>query len=154
MSQPLRALVSSSPPLFLYDFSNPLETELMISLKIHRCLKVKSGPLIYDCFMKSLSQNEFQYSLGKNTGAVFFLPTEPQGKPKNAGAGSLSLLQGIFPTQESNQGLLHCGRILHQLSHKGSPGMLERAACPFSRGSSQPRNRTRVSCIVGGFFIN
>ena len=35
-------------------------------------------------------------------------------------AGSLSLLQGIFPTQESNPGLLDCRRILYQLSHKGS----------------------------------
>ena len=34
---------------------------------------------------------------------------------------SLSLLQGIFPTQESNPGLLHCRRILYQLSHKESP---------------------------------
>ena len=34
--------------------------------------------------------------------------------------GSLSLLQGIFPTQGSNPGLLHCRRILYQLSHKGS----------------------------------
>ena len=34
---------------------------------------------------------------------------------------SLSLLQGIFPTQGSNLGLLHCRRILYQLSHKGSP---------------------------------
>ena len=33
--------------------------------------------------------------------------------------GSLSLLQGIFPTQGSNPGLPHCGRILYQLSHKG-----------------------------------
>ena len=31
------------------------------------------------------------------------LPSEPPGKPKNTGAGSLSLLQGIFPTQESNR---------------------------------------------------
>ena len=38
----------------------------------------------------------------------------------NTGVGSLSLLQGIFPTQGSNPGLLHCGRILSQLSHKGS----------------------------------
>ena len=30
------------------------------------------------------------------------LPAEPQGKPKNIGVGSLSLLQGIFPTQELN----------------------------------------------------
>ena len=48
------------------------------------------------------------------------LPAEPQGKPKNTGVGSLSLLQGIFPTQELNPGLLHCRRILYQLSHKGS----------------------------------
>ena len=30
--------------------------------------------------------------------------------------------------------------------------MLERVAIPFSRGSSQPGDRTHVSCIVGGFF--
>jgi len=35
--------------------------------------------------------------------------------------GSLSLLQGIFPTQELNQGLLHYRQILYQLSHQGSP---------------------------------
>ena len=48
------------------------------------------------------------------------LPTEPPGKPKNTRVGSLSLLQGIFPAQELNQGLLHCRRILYQLSHQGS----------------------------------
>ena len=42
------------------------------------------------------------------------LPAKPQGKPKNTGVGSLSLLQGVFPTQELNQGLLHCRRILYQ----------------------------------------
>ena len=47
------------------------------------------------------------------------LPVEPPGKPKNTGAGSLSLLQQIFPTQGSNQGLLHCRWILYQLSHQG-----------------------------------
>ena len=31
-------------------------------------------------------------------------------------------------------------------------GVLEWVAFPFSKGSSQPRNRTGVSCIVGGFF--
>ena len=34
---------------------------------------------------------------------------------------SLSLLQGIFPTQGSNSGLPHCRRILYQLSYQGSP---------------------------------
>ena len=48
------------------------------------------------------------------------LPAEPQGKPKNTGVGSLSLLQGIFPTQELNQGLLDCRWILYQLNHQGS----------------------------------
>ena len=48
------------------------------------------------------------------------LPAEPQGKPKNTGVGSLPLLQWIFLTQESNQGLLHCRWILYQLSYQGS----------------------------------
>ena len=39
---------------------------------------------------------------------------------QNTGVGSLSLLQGIFPTQELNQSLLHCRRILYQLSYQGS----------------------------------
>jgi len=41
------------------------------------------------------------------------LPSEPQGKPKNTGVGSLSVLQGTFLTQELNQVLLHCRRILY-----------------------------------------
>ena len=40
---------------------------------------------------------------------------------KNTGVDSLSLLQGIFPTQGLNPGLLHCRRILYQLSYQGSP---------------------------------
>ena len=43
---------------------------------------------------------------------------------QNTGAGSLSLLQQLFPTQESNQDLPHCRRMLHQLSHQGSQKML------------------------------
>ena len=49
------------------------------------------------------------------------LPAEPQGKPKNIGVSSLSLLQRIFPTKESNQCLLHCRCILYQPSYEGSP---------------------------------
>ena len=40
---------------------------------------------------------------------------------QNTGVDSLSLLQGIFPTQELNQSLLHCRWILYQLSYQGSP---------------------------------
>ena len=72
----------------------------------------------------------------------------------NARAGSFSLLQGIFPTQEWNRALPHCRQILYQLSHKGSPRILGWVAYPFSSRSSQPRNRTGVSCIAGGSFTN
>ena len=70
---------------------------------------------------------------------------------QNIGVGSCSLLQCIFPTQGSNPGLSHC-RIFYQLSHQGSPGILEWVACPFSSGSFRPRNRTGVSCIASGSF--
>ena len=73
---------------------------------------------------------------------------------QNTGVGNLSLLQGIFPTQGSNPGLPPCKWILYQLSHKGSPRIWEWAAYPFSSGSSQPRNWTRVSCIAVKFFTN
>ena len=73
---------------------------------------------------------------------------------QNTAVGSLSLLQGIFPTQGLNPGLLHCRQILYHLSRKGSPRILEWVAYPFSCESSQPRNRTRVSCIAGEFFTN
>ena len=73
---------------------------------------------------------------------------------QNTGMGSLSLLQGIFPTQGSNSDLPQCRRILYQLSHKKSPRILEWVACCLSSGSSRPRNRTGVSCIAGVFFTN
>ena len=71
---------------------------------------------------------------------------------KNTGVGCHSLLQGIFPNQGLNPGLPHCRQILYQLSHKGSPRILEWVAYPFSSGSSWPRDWSGVSCIAGGFF--
>ena len=52
---------------------------------------------------------------------------------KNTGVGCHSLLQGIFPTQELNWGLLHCRWILYPLSHGGSPRAFltsQRVPCP------------------------
>ena len=46
-------------------------------------------------------------------------PWDPPGK--DTGAGYPALLQGIFPTQGPNPGLLHCRQILYYLSHQGSP---------------------------------
>ena len=96
------------------------------------------------------------------------LPAEPQGKPKNTGVGSLSFLQGIFPIQGPNRGLLHCRWVLYLLSYEGSLNIRRNSGCiahgilqarilewvayPFSSRSSRPRNRTGVSCIAGRFF--
>ena len=49
------------------------------------------------------------------------LLSDPTGKGKNSGVGSLPLLQGIFPTQEPNWGLLNCTQILYQLTRQESP---------------------------------
>ena len=71
---------------------------------------------------------------------------------QKTGVSSLSLPQGLFPTQGSNPDLPHCRRILYQLTLKGSPRILEWVAYRFSSRSSQPRNQTGVSCIAGRFF--
>ena len=80
---------------------------------------------------------------------------------KDTGVGCHFLLQGIFPTQGSNLGLLPCRQILYWLSYKGSrvhgilqARILEWVAFPFSRGSSQPRDQTWVSSTAGRFFTN
>ena len=71
---------------------------------------------------------------------------------QNNGVDSFSLLQGIFPTHRWNSGLPHCRRVLNQMSHKGSPRILEWVAYHFSSHSSWPRNQTGVSCTAGEFF--
>ena len=73
---------------------------------------------------------------------------------KNIRVGCHALLQGIFPTQGLNPDLLHYRKILHHLSHLGSPGMLEWVAYPFSKGSTQPRIWTGVFYIAGRFFAS
>ena len=81
------------------------------------------------------------------------LPLEPLGKPgQNPWVSCHSLLQGIFPIQESNPGLPYWRWILYQLRHQGSSRILEWVAYPFSSRSSWPRNQTRISCIAGRFF--
>ena len=64
------------------------------------------------------------------------LPAEPQGKPKNTGGGSLSLLQEIIPSQESNWGLLHCRWILYQLSYQGCDAKASFPDSPLSTSST------------------
>ena len=73
---------------------------------------------------------------------------------KNTGVGCHALLQGIIPTQGSNPALSHWRQILYCPSHQRSPRILAWVAYPFSRGTSQPRNRTGVSCIADRVFIS
>ena len=73
---------------------------------------------------------------------------------KNTGVGCHALLQEIFPTQGLNPDLLHCRQILYHFSHQGSPGILQWVAYPFSRGSSQPSDRTWVSHISSSVFTS
>ena len=83
------------------------------------------------------------------------LPAEPYGKPKNTGVGSLSLLQGIFPTQELNQGLLHCRQILYQLSYQGTLSIDRRWLCitvnagtVFSNTCGQINRLSAFTCLI------
>ena len=62
---------------------------------------------------------------------------------QNTGAGSLSFLQGIFPTNRLNPGLPHCRRILYQLSHKRSPKQTQPSSGALAG------NQTRVSHMGG-----
>ena len=75
----------------------------------------------------------------------FLSPGDSPGK--NAGVGCHALLQRIFPTQGPSPGRPHCRWILYCPSHRGSPRILKWVVYPFSRGSSRPRNQTRVSWI-------
>ena len=72
------------------------------------------------------------------------------GGLKNPGVGSLSLLQGIFPTRKSNWGLLHCRWILYQLSYQGSPikanNSIKKQAAELNRYFS--REDTEMASII------
>ena len=74
-----------------------------------------------DCSLPGSSVHRIFQARVLEWGAIAFSADEPLGKPKNTGVGSLSLLQGIFLTQELNWCLLHCRQILYQLSYQGSP---------------------------------
>jgi len=63
---------------------------------------------------------------------------DPKDYTVPAGVCSLSLLQGISPTQGLIPGFPHCRQILYQLNHRGSSRILEWVAYPFSRNLPDP----------------
>ena len=82
---------------------------------------------------------------------LFVIPWAIHYPGCNTGVCSLSLLWRIFSTQRLNPFLPHWRWILYQLSHKGSPRILEWITYPISSGSSSPRSWTGVSCIADRF---
>ena len=69
---------------------------------------------------------------------------------QNTGVGSLSLLQGIFPTQEWNWGLLHCRRILYQLSHRALSSSHEPLQSSDSATTLSPSSQeSAAACWTG-----
>ena len=113
-----------------------------------RCLKITHAVYhIQLCFKYIQLCNPTDYSLSGST-------VHGDSPGKNTKVGCHAHLQRICPTQGSNLGLPHCKWILYHLSHQESPRILECVAYPFFRGSSWPRNQTKVSCIAGGFFTS
>ena len=86
---------------------------------VHGILQARILEWVAFPFSRGSSQPKYRTQVSHIAGGS--LPAEAQGKPKNTGVGSLSLLQRIFLTQELNRSLLHCWQILHQLSYQGSP---------------------------------
>ena len=81
---------------------------------------------------------------------------------KNTRVGSLSRLQGSFPTQGSNSGLLYGRRVLYQLSYQGSPWAIREALrCilfdfrfPFSSTSFQNEELLFIEVVVQIWWNN
>ena len=78
---------------------------------------------------------------------VLYSPWNSPGQ--NTGVGSLSLLQGICPTQGSNPGFLHYRQILYQLSHKGSQSeKATNSMIPFIRHSGKGKTIETVKSLA------
>ena len=73
---------------------------------------------------------------------------------KNTGVGCHALLQGIFPIQGFNPGLLHCRQILYYLSHQEKPKNIRVSSLYLLQGDFPTQESNRVSCIIGRFFTS
>ena len=90
-------------------FSTPMD------YTVHGILQARILEWVAVPFPRRSSQPRDWTQVSRIAGGFFI--SWAQGKPKNTGMGSLFFLQQIFPTQGSNQGLLHCRGILYQLSY-------------------------------------
>ena len=122
-----------NPRLPTIDPGNSLTTQKRPSLEGQQAtLPFSSRTILVLCLVTQLCPTLLHHMGCSPPG---YSPRDSPGK--NTGVGCHALLQGIFPTQGSNPGLLPCRWIL---THQGSPRILEWVAYPFFRGPSQPRN--------------
>ena len=121
------------------------------SLSFFSHARVKKSCPVKPLQLKSLTSSSFTFFLwqdcqsGSESHSVMSNCLRPHGlySPwnslgQNTGVGHLFLLQRVFPIQGLNPGLLYCRWIFYQLSHKGSPRILEWVAFPFSRDLPYP----------------
>ena len=102
----------------LQTLCDPMDCSLPGS-SVHGLLQARILEWVAFPFFRGSSQPEIEPR--SPTVQANFLPSESPGKPKYTGVGSLTFLQGIFLTQESNQRHLHYGQILYHLSYQRSP---------------------------------
>ena len=127
------------------------------TIQVHEILQARILEWVATPFSRESSQPRDRTWVSRLQ--VDSLPSEPPGKPKSTGVGSLSLLQQIFPTQESNWGLLHYRRILCQLSYQRSPGWeIERAEYRVEESEEMLRPRYLCICpslnLISNFWSN
>ena len=90
----------------------------LMDYTVHGILQARILEWVPCPFSRGFSQPRDQTQVTRIAGGFF--TSWATGKPKDTGVGSLSLLQGVFPTQEWNRGLLHYRQILYQLRYEGS----------------------------------
>ena len=110
VSAPRSGWLSDSPEHILSSLLHGYQEKRM---HIHTCL------FYFDLFWSAESDNE-SHSVLSNSLWPHGLDSLRNSLGQNTGVGSLSLLQGILPTQKSKWSLLHCRWILYQLSSQGS----------------------------------
>ena len=133
----LQKHLSKSEQVELHQIASAQEEEKKINKMKRQPTELKN--IFASCMAEKQSRSVISDSLWPHG---LYSPWNSLGQ--YTGVGSLSLLQGIFPIQGSNPGLLHCRQILYQLTHQGSPGILEWVASPPSSRSSPLRNWTSL----------
>ena len=77
-----------------------------------------------------------------------------KGRPKSKNSKALMLLRKRVKAKVTQSCLTLCDPMDYKVHGILQARILEWVAIPFSRGASQPRDRTQVSCIAGGFFAS